>query len=90
MPPPAAKRIAPDLKHVITDADEFIHLAEYKGNATDAASYIRESIVLPNIFVVPAFRYLTRDGSTIMPLYFSERLSPAQIDDLVSYVLTIP
>lgn len=90
MPPPAARRIAPDLTHILTDTAEFIRRPDYQGTATDAPSYIRESIVLPNIFVVPAYRYLTRDGSSVMPLDFSERTSPAEIDDLVSYVLTLP
>ncbi|GEM_PF-1255222 len=90
MPPPQARRIAPDLKHILADADEFIRLPEYKGTATDAPSYIRESIVLPNIFVVPAWRYLTMDGSSIMPLDFGQRLSAAEIDDLTAYILTLP
>lgn len=90
IPPPNSKRIAPDLRNILADADEYIHLAEYQGTATDAPSYIRESIVLPNIFVVPAYRYLTRDGSSIMPLDFAERLSVAEIKDVVAYVLTLP
>ncbi|MCG3139835.1 MAG: hypothetical protein HDKAJFGB_00755 [Anaerolineae bacterium] len=90
MPPPQARRIAPDLKHILADADEFIRLPEYKGTATDAPSYIRESIVLPNIFVVPAWRYLTMDGSSIMPLDFGQRLSAEEIDDLTAYILTLP
>lgn len=90
MPSPGTKRIAPDLTHILTDAEQFIHLPDYKGTATDAPGYIRESIVLPNIFVVPAFRYLTPDGSTIMPRYFGEQLTPAEIDDLVAYVLSLP
>jgi|SRR5581483_4977954 cytochrome c2 len=89
MPPPNSKRIAPDLAHITTDAEQFIHSPDYKGSATDAASYIRESIVDPNAFVVPAFRYLTADGSSIMPLDFAKRLTPQEIDDLVAYVLTI-
>jgi cytochrome c551/c552 len=89
MPPPNSKRIAPDLAHITTDAEQFIHSPDYKGSATDVASYIRESIVDPNAFVVPAFRYLTADGSSIMPLDFAKRLTPQEIQDLVAYVLTI-
>lgn len=89
MPPPNSKRIAPDLAHITTDAEQFIHSPDYKGSATDVASYIRESIVDPNAFVVPAFRYLTADGSSIMPLDFAKRLTPQEIDDLVAYVLSI-
>lgn len=90
MPPPQARRIAPDLKNILTDANEFIHSPDYKGAATDAPSYIRESIVAPNAFVVPAYRYLTLDGSSIMPLDFGQRLSADQINDLIAYVLTLP
>jgi mono/diheme cytochrome c family protein len=90
MPPPGARRVAPDLTHILTDAAEFIRRPDYHGTATDVPGYIRESIVLPNIFVVPAYRYLTRDGTSVMPLDFSERTSPAEIDDLVAYVLTLP
>lgn len=91
MPPSSAKRrIAPELTHIVIDAEQFIRSPEYHGGATDVASYIRESILDPDAFVVPAYRYLSRDGSSIMPKDFAQRLQSAEVDDLVVYILTLP
>lgn len=89
MPPPSAKRIAPDLSSAASDARQFIHTPDYHGAATDVASYIRESIVNPDAFVLPKFRYLTMDGTSVMPKNFATLLTPAQIDDLIVYILTL-
>lgn len=89
MPAPNARRIAPDLSHVASDAAQFIQLPDYQGHATDTASYVRESILQPNLFVVPAFRYLTADGSSIMPGNFATLLSPQELEDVIAYVLTL-
>ena len=89
MPPPNARRIAPDLSHINADAEQYIHSTEYHGRAADTASYIRESILNPNAFVVPPYRYLMPDGSSIMPQNFGTLLSVQELDNVIAYVLTL-
>lgn len=81
--------IAPDLSHIATDALEIIHRPDYHGQATTAQEYIFESVMTPNAFVLPPFNALTIDGTSIMPKDFSQRMTPAQIQDLIAYLMTM-
>jgi cytochrome c2 len=49
---------------------------------TDAASYLRESILAPNAFIVAEY------PPNLMPTTFANTLSKQQIEDLVAYLLT--
>lgn len=49
----------------------------------DAATYLRESILNPNKFVVQGF------AQGLMPQTFSAVLSKQQVDDLIAYMLTL-
>jgi len=49
----------------------------------DAAGYIRQSILLPDEYVVDGYR-----SGQMLPIYL-ERLSPAEIDALIAYLLTL-
>lgn len=89
MPPAKLERKGPDLQQIAADAATYTHATDYHGTATDTASYIRESILKPNAFIVPAFRNRTTNGLSAMPSNFSILLNPEQVDDLVSYVLTL-
>jgi nitric oxide reductase subunit C len=66
------------------------HIAEpsYHGKATDAASYIHESIVDPNAFVLEGPTY-SSGGRSLMPTGFDAALKPQQIDALVAYLMTL-
>lgn len=81
--------ICPNLGNVAVEAARIIRLPEYHGSATDAASYIRESILNPNAYLVPGEAYRAADGSSVMPKNFGELLTPKQLDDLVAYLLTL-
>jgi mono/diheme cytochrome c family protein len=48
---------------------------------TDAAAYIRESIVNTNAVVAPGFQ------PNVMPATFGQTLTPEQVDQLVNYLL---
>jgi Cytochrome c len=48
-----------------------------------AIAYLRESIMYPNAYVVQGF------NPGIMPQTFGQQLSKQQIDDVVSYLLTL-
>ena len=80
--------ICPNLGNIATEAARIIRLREYRGKARDAAGYIRESIVDPNAYIVPGPNYRTATGQSVMPAIFRQTLSPADLDDLVAFLLT--
>ena len=80
--------ICPNLGNIATEAARIIRQPDYHGHATDAAGYIRESIVDPNAYIVPGPSYRQPDGQSVMPKTFAQTLSPPQLDDLVAFLLT--
>ena len=80
--------ICPNLGNIASEAARIVRLREYRGRAKDAAAYIRESIVDPNAYIVPRPNYRQADGQSVMPKNFGETLTPAQLDDLVAFLLT--
>jgi len=80
--------ICPNLGNIASEAARIIRLREYRGRAKDAAAYIRESIVDPDAYIVPGPNYRQADGRSVMPKNFAETLTPAQLDDLVAFLLT--
>ncbi len=79
--------ICPNLGNIASEAERIVRLPEYQGRATDAAGYIRESILDPNAYIVPGEPYRTADGQSVMPKTFGQTLTPAEIDDLVAFLL---
>jgi nitric oxide reductase subunit C len=80
--------VCPNLGNIATEAARIIRQAGYRGRAKDAAGYIRESIIDPNAYIVPGANYRQADGTSVMPGDFARTLTPAQIDDLVAFLLT--
>jgi nitric oxide reductase subunit C len=80
--------ICPNLGNIATEAARIIRQPDYRGRARDAAGYIRESIVEPNAFIVAGPAYRQADGQSVMPKTFGQTLTPAQLDDLVAFLLT--
>ncbi len=79
--------ICPNLGNIGSEAARIVRLPGYRGKARDAAGYIRESILDPNAYIVPGASYRTADGQSVMPKDFGRTLTPAQIDDLVAFLL---
>lgn len=79
--------ICPNLGNIASEAERIVRLPEYRGRATNAAEYIRESILDPNAYIVPGEQYRTADGQSVMPKTFGQTLTPAEIDDLVAFLL---
>jgi nitric oxide reductase subunit C len=81
--------VCPNLGNIATEAARIVRLPDYKGRARDAAGYIRESILEPNAYLVPGPSYRQADGQSVMPKDLGKMLTPAQLDDLVAFLLTL-
>jgi nitric oxide reductase subunit C len=79
----------PSLAGIGSRAGTRVRQADYHGTATDAAGYIRESIDTPSAYLVPGAMY-SAGGRSFMPDNFRATLTPAQIEQLVAYLLTLP
>jgi nitric oxide reductase subunit C len=79
--------VGPSLAGIAATAAARIGAADYHGKATDAASYIRESILDPNARLVPGPTFSSNGQS------MSARLRPVapagQVDALVAYLMTL-
>jgi nitric oxide reductase subunit C len=80
--------ICPNLGNIAAEAARIVRRPDYHGRAKDAASYIRESIIDPNAYIVPGANYRQPDGQSVMPKDFAQTLSPLALDDLVAFLLT--
>ncbi len=60
-----------------------VRLPVYSGQATTAEAYLLESLINPNLYVMPAFP----PGQ--MPNSYAQDLTPQEIADLVAYMLTL-
>jgi nitric oxide reductase subunit C len=78
----------PSLGGIATRSLERIASADYKGQAKDAESYIRESIENPSAYSLPGAMY-SADGRSFMPPDYAKTLTPEQIDQLVAYLASL-
>ena len=78
----------PSLANIGALAGERVRSPDYRGQATDPAGYIHESIVNPNAFLVPGQNY-SSNGQSMMPGHFATTLTPEQIDQLVAYLMSL-
>jgi len=76
--------VGPSMAGLAARAERIVASERYRGAATDAAGYIRESIVEPNAHLVPGPTY-SANGQSFMP---AMELTPEQLDQLVAYLLT--
>jgi nitric oxide reductase subunit C len=81
--------VCPNLGNIATEAARIVRRPDYHGRARDAAGYIRESILAPDAYVVPGAAYRQADGQSVMPKTFAQTLKPAELDDLVAYLMTL-
>lgn len=78
----------PSLAGVAARASQRIAAKDYKGKAKDARSYIRESIMDPNAYIVPGQAYAA-NGKSLMPATYAQSLKPEQVEQLVNYLMTL-
>ncbi len=76
-------KVGPSHAGVATRAAERVKSPDYTGAASNAAGYLRESILNPNAFVVPGF------APDVMYKGYEATLTAGQLDDLVAYLLTL-
>jgi nitric oxide reductase subunit C len=80
--------VGPSLAGIGATAAVRIKGADYHGKATDAAGYVRESILEPNAHVVTGATF-SSNGQSMMPATFGRTLKPEQVDALVAYLMTL-
>jgi nitric oxide reductase subunit C len=85
---PGVNIVGPTLAGMATTANERIKAPDYKGQAKDAAAYIRESILNPNAHVLTGPTYAA-GGRSLMPSDYEQSLKPEQVDRIVAYLLTL-
>jgi nitric oxide reductase subunit C len=85
---PGVNMAGPTLAGVGTRALQVIDTPEYRGEAQDAESYIRESIVEPSAHLAPGAMY-SAGGTSFMPHTYGQNLTDEQIADLVSYLASL-
>lgn len=85
---PGVNLAGPTLAGLRTRAESLLKAGTYKGEAKDAAAYIRESITDPHAYLVPGPTY-SASGRSFMPDQYHKTLQPEQIDQLVAYLATL-
>ncbi|MDL2356143.1 MAG: cytochrome c [Pseudomonadota bacterium] len=85
---PGVSMAGPSLAGLVARTGPLLAGAAYKGKATDAASYVRESVMTPSAYLVPGAMY-SANGVSFMPSTYGKDLTPAQIDQLAAYLTSL-
>jgi len=78
----------PDLSHIGSVAAERTAARDYAGTAASPIDYIRESILDPNVYVVPGATY-GQPGASTMTAATGGALAPRELNQLVNYLATL-
>lgn len=85
---PGANMAGPTLAGLSERAAQIVTSPDYKGQAKDAAGYIKESITNPSAHLIPGAMY-SANGTSFMPNTYGESLKPEQVDQLAAYLGSI-
>ncbi len=80
---PGKTLVGPTLAGIATDAAGAFTEEGYGGTAKNAADWLKEQIVNPEVDMVEGF------PAGVMPNNFQTELSPKELNDLVAYLLTL-
>ena len=86
---PGVRLVGPSLAGIGIAAAARVADSSYRGAATDAEGYLRESILEPSRFLTPGSNFATPDGRSYMPDHYSKMLAADQVDDLVAYLIAL-
>ena len=78
----------PSLAGVKARTETMLASGEYKGKATDLASYLHEAIADPSAHLVPGAMY-SAEGVSFMPNTYAKDLTEAQIEQLVAFLSSL-
>lgn len=78
----------PTLAGITEHAETVLASGAYKGQATDAPGFIRESILHPSAYLKPGDMY-SAGGTSFMPDTYANSLTPEQVDQLVAYLSSL-
>jgi mono/diheme cytochrome c family protein len=81
--PPWMADADPEGKGVGARAEERFQAADYTGQATSAAQYLHEAIVLPNAYITPGF------AQGLMPQTYGDTLTAQDLADIIAYLQTL-
>ena len=84
---PGADMAGPSLAGIATRTQQTLASPDYKGSATDLASFIRESITQPSAHLVAGAMY-SANGVSFMPNTYAKDLTPEQVEHLAAYLST--
>lgn len=85
---PGADGAGPSLAGIATRAEQTVTAADYTGRATDAESYLLESIVEPSAHLNAGGMY-SANGMSFMPNTYATSLSKEEIEQLVAFLATL-
>jgi nitric oxide reductase subunit C len=85
---PGVNLAGPSLAGITARAEAALASGEYHGEATDAAGFIRESILHPSAYLEPGPMY-SANGTSFMHNTYAETLKPEEVDQLVAYLSTL-
>jgi nitric oxide reductase subunit C len=85
---PGVNMAGPSLAGLVGRTTQLLASGTYKGKATDAAGYIRESVREPSAHLVAGAMY-SAAGVSFMPATYGKDLTPEQLDQLVAYLTSL-
>jgi nitric oxide reductase subunit C len=86
---PGVVLVEPSLAGVAKTAAARIQDPQYHGTAHTAAEYLEESILQPSVFIVPDGLYASPQQVSFMPDTLGKTLTPAEVQDLMAYLMTL-
>jgi nitric oxide reductase subunit C len=86
---PGVVLVGPSLAQLSLRADSVLADPSYPGTATSAQEFIRESILQPSVHLHEGSPTFSAMGQSVMPGNYGESLTPAEVDHLVAYLLTL-
>jgi nitric oxide reductase subunit C len=86
---PGVMLVGPSLAGIAKTAAERVRDPQYQGTARTAAEYLEESVLKPSAFIAPDGVYASPLRVSFIPDTYVRTLTPAEVQDLVAYMMTL-